>query len=70
MLHWFGHIAPPIEVVPVGVKGGVVVEGFITDGEAGASGLIEPCSSPAAYDLGEGKAEPVEAYKGRSSSCL
>lgn len=71
MLDWFGHIDPPIELVPVGVKGGVDVEGFITDGEAGASGLIEPNSSPEPeYDLGEGNAEPVEAYKGRSSSGL
>jgi len=65
---------PPIgDEAPEGVKGGVDVGGIIIDGEPRASGLIETMSSDeplAEYDLGEGTADPVEAYKGRSSSGL
>ena len=47
--------------------------GIKTAGDPRASGLTEPMSSAeplAEKDLGEGTAEPVEAYKGRSSSGL
>jgi hypothetical protein len=74
MLDWFCHMFPPIgEEAPVGVIGGVEVVGIITDGEPRASGLIELMSREEAqveYDLGEGTADPVEGYKGRSSSSL
>ncbi|KAM1872079.1 hypothetical protein ACFX13_006085 [Malus domestica] len=65
---------PPIgEEGPVGVMGGVEAGGIIMDGELRESGVIDPMSREAAVaenDLGEGTAEPVEAYKGRSSSGL
>jgi hypothetical protein len=69
---WFCHMFPFIgEEAPVGVMGGVETEGK-TDGELRESGLNDPMSieAPAEYDRGEGTAEPVEAYKGRSSSVL
>lgn len=73
MLDWFCHMFPPIgEDAPDGVMGGV--EGGIkTEGEPRASGVIDPMSREEALaekDLGEGTAEPVEAYRGRSSSGL
>uniref|UniRef100_A0A7C9DAS8 Uncharacterized protein n=1 Tax=Opuntia streptacantha TaxID=393608 RepID=A0A7C9DAS8_OPUST len=75
ILRWFGQgEAPPIgEEAPVGVKGGVDVEGINIDGEPSPRGLIGATSKALAldeYDLGEGTPEPVEAYKGRSSSSL
>lgn len=74
-LHWAGgHIPPaPVEDAPVGVKGGVETAGIKTDGEPNVRGHMDPISNeeaPAENDLGEGIAEPVEAYKGRSSSAL
>ena len=60
------------EEAPVGVIGGVETEGIRIDGELSESGLNDPMSreAPAENDLGEGTAEPVEAYRGRSSSVL
>lgn len=68
-------MAPPAtgEDAPDGDKGGVDTGGIMEDGEPNAIGLTEPISNAelfAEYDLGEGIAEPVETYKGRSSSSL
>lgn len=74
MLGWFCHMVPPIgEDTPEGVIGGVEVGGIKTDEEPRASGLIGDMSkeeAPTENDLGDGTAEPVEAYNGRSSSGL
>lgn len=74
MLDWFCHMFPLIgEEAPDGVMGGVEEGGIEKGGEPRASGLIGPMSREemlAEKDLGEGTAEPVEAYKGRSSSGL
>ena len=76
MLDWFCHMAPAPPIggeAPEGVIGGVEVGGIKTEGEPSVNGLIEPISNEevlAENVLGEGTAEPVEAYKGRSSSGL
>lgn len=73
-MDWFAHADPPIEDEPPGgVAGGVEVEGIMIEGEPRANGLIDAISkeeAPEENDLGEGTAEPVEAYRGRSSSGL
>lgn len=74
ILEWFCHMFPPIgEVAPEGVMGGVELDGINIDEVPRASGLIDPMSRAevlAENDLGEGTAEPVDAYRGRSSSGL
>ena len=73
-LDWQVHKDPPTEEAPAeGDIGGVEVGGTITDGEPRASGVIDVISNddaPLEYDLGERTADPVEGYKGRSSSGL
>ena len=72
MLGWFCHIDPGKEA-PEGVMGGVEVDCITKEGEPRASKLIDIISNeeaPFEYDLGEGTADPVDAYKGRSSSGL
>ena len=61
-------VPPAGEDPPDGVKGGDEAGGIKADGEPSVKGsnggeLTE-------YDLGEGIAEPVEAYTGRRSSTL
>lgn len=59
------------EETPEGVKGGVDEGGIRAEGEPRVSGLIDAMSSEEPQiDLGDSTAEPVEAYKGRSSSGL
>ncbi len=60
------------EDTPEGDMGGVEAGGINTDGEPRASELIEDMSkeAPVENDRGDGTAEPVEAYRGRSSSGL
>lgn len=74
LLIWLFHIDPPRgEEAPDGVIGGVEVGGIRTEEEPRERGLSDPMSREAATgenDLGEGSAEPVDAYNGRSSSGL
>lgn len=74
MLGQFIHVFPPFigEETPLGLKGGVVDTPL---GLRGGSGLIGPMSKAEELqdekeDRGEGTPEPVEGYKGRSSSGL
>lgn len=53
-----------------GVKGGVGADCIKEDGELNVKESIEEALGEFEYDVGEGKAEPVEAYNGRSSSGL
>jgi hypothetical protein len=48
-----------------GVRGGIAA-----DGEFSVKESIEEALGEVEYEVGEGKAEPVEAYTGRSSSSL
>jgi hypothetical protein len=48
-----------------GVRGGIAA-----DGEFNVKESIEEALGEVEYEVGEGKAEPVEAYTGRSSSSL
>lgn len=53
------------------MDGAEVVEGINKDDEPRATGLNVAISTALAEsDFGEGIADPVEAYKGRNSSCL
>lgn len=71
MLGQFIHVFPPPigEDTPLGLKGGVVVAPI-------GSGLIGPMSKAVEElqdekeDRGDGTPDPVEGYKGRSSSGL
>jgi hypothetical protein len=59
------------EEAAIGDMGGVDAVGIEIDGEPRANGLMVVISAPLDdIDLGEGMAEPVEAYTGRNSSGL
>lgn len=63
---------PPIgeEQVTEGDTGGVDELGTINEDEPSDNGLNVVMSIEAERDFGDGMAEPVEAYSGRSSSGL
>ena len=73
MLSLFCHMFPLLgeEAAARGDMGGVEVVGIGKDDELRANGLNTVMSkAPLEWDLGEGIAEPVEAYTGRNSSGL
>lgn len=73
MFALFYHMFPPIgdEHVTAGDIGGVEVPGNNMDEEPRARGLnVDMSIDPTGLAFGEGIAEPVDAYKGRSSSGL
>ncbi len=72
MLILFCHMFPDMgdEQAAEGDMGGVEVGGINKDDEPRANGLNVAMSTADEIDLGEGIADPVEAYKGRNSSRL